>query len=150
MVLIRLRCGLPLADLALGNHLGESIVSRIFTTWIDILYFHLYELCRMPDHWDDLGNAEQFSTFPDLKVVIDCTAILVQKPSSLKANKEVYQQYCFVFTALTVPVDFTSSGTILLLGYQQKKPHSVCIQHATFFFYSHGKSLLELQYTSTP
>lgn len=128
MVLIRLRCGLPLVDLALGDHLCESIVSRIFTTWINILYFHLNELCRMPDNCDDLGKAEQFSTLPDLKVVIDCTAILIQKPSSLKANKEVYHQYCFLFAVLTAPVNFTSPGTILLLGYQQKKPHSVCIE----------------------
>ena len=37
MVLTRLRCGLTLADLALRNNLCESIVSRILTTWINLL-----------------------------------------------------------------------------------------------------------------
>ena len=60
MVLTCLRCGLTLADLALRNNLCESTVSRIFTTWINLLYFHLKELCQMPDYCDDLGKAEQF------------------------------------------------------------------------------------------
>ena len=47
----------------------------------------------MPDYCDDLGKAEQFSKFPDLKVIIDCTEIFTQKPSSLKANKEIYSNY---------------------------------------------------------
>ena len=47
----------------------------------------------MPDYCDDLGKAEQFSKFPDLKVIVDCTEIFTQKPSSLKANKEIYSNY---------------------------------------------------------
>ena len=47
----------------------------------------------MPDYCDDLGKAEQFSNFPDLKVIVDCTEIFTQKPSSLKANKEIYSNY---------------------------------------------------------
>ena len=93
MVLTRLRCGLTLADLALRNNLCESTVSRIFTTWINLLYFHLKELCQMPDYCDDLSKAEKFSNFPDLKVIVDCTEIFTQKPSSLKANKEIYSNY---------------------------------------------------------
>ena len=71
------------------NNLCESTVSRIFTTWINLLYFHLKELCQMPDYCDELGKAEQFSKFPDLKVIVDCTEIFTQKPSSLKANWEI-------------------------------------------------------------
>ena len=49
----------------------------------------------MPDYryCDDLGKAEQFSKFPDLAVTVDCTEIFTQKPSSLKANKEIYSNY---------------------------------------------------------
>ena len=93
MVLTRLRCGLTLADLALRNNLCESTVGRIFTTWINLLYFHLKELCQMPDYCDDLGKAEQFSNFPDLKVIVDCTEIFTQRPSLLKANKEICSNY---------------------------------------------------------
>ena len=93
MVLTRLRCGLTLADLALSNNLCESTVSRIFTTWINLLYFHLKELCQMLDYCDDLGKAEKFSKFPDRKVIVDCTEIFTQKPSSLKATKEIYSNH---------------------------------------------------------
>ena len=47
----------------------------------------------MPDYCDDLGKAEKFSNSPDLKVIVDCTEIFTQKPSSLKANKEIYSNY---------------------------------------------------------
>ena len=93
MVLVRLRVGFTLTDLGLRFGLSESSVSRIFTTWINILYFNLKELCQMPEYCEQLGKAEQFSEFPDLRVIVDCTEIFTQKPSSLKANKEIYSNY---------------------------------------------------------
>ncbi|XP_044180975.1 uncharacterized protein LOC114947456 [Acropora millepora] len=92
-VLTRPLCGLALPELALRNNLRESNVSRIFTTWINLLYFHLKDLCQMPDYCDDLGKPEQFSKFPDLKLIVDCTEIFTQRPSSLKANREIYSNY---------------------------------------------------------
>lgn len=93
MVLIRLRVGLTLTDLAHRFGLNESSVSRIFTTWINVLYFHLKELCQMPEDYEEFGRAEQFSAFHNLRVIVDCTEIFTQKPSSLKANKEIYSNY---------------------------------------------------------
>lgn len=39
------------------------------------------------------GKAKQFDSFPDLRVIIDCTEIFTQRPSSLKACKEIYSNY---------------------------------------------------------
>lgn len=38
-------------------------------------------------------TAKQFSQFPHLRIVLDCTEIFCEKPSSLQANKEVYSNY---------------------------------------------------------
>ncbi|KAL9982931.1 hypothetical protein ACROYT_G005046 [Oculina patagonica] len=92
MVLVRLRVGLTVTDLALRFGISESSVSKIFTSWINLLYFHLKDLCEMPESETD-GKARQFSKFPYLRVIINCTEIFTQKPSSLQANKEIYSNY---------------------------------------------------------
>lgn len=92
MVAVRLRVGLTLPDLALRFGISEASVSKNFSAWINLLYFHLKDLCQMPDY-EECGKAIQFSSFPDLKVIVDCTEIFTQKPSSLKACKEVYSNY---------------------------------------------------------
>lgn len=90
MVLVCLRVGLTLTDLALRFSLSESSVSKIFTTWVNLLHFYLKDLCQMPSYCEDHGKAKQFSKFSHLNVIIDCTEIFAQKPSSLQANKEMY------------------------------------------------------------
>ena len=92
MVMIRLRAGLPLRDLAQRFALSVSSVSKICTAWINLMYFELKKLCQMPD-WDQTVTAKQFSQFPHLRIVLDCTEIFCEKPSSLQANKEVYSNY---------------------------------------------------------
>ena len=92
MVMIRLRAGLPLRDLAQRFGIFVSSVSKICTAWINLMYFELKKLCQMPD-WDQTVTAKQFSQFPHLRIVLDCTEIFCEKPSSLQANKEVYNNY---------------------------------------------------------
>ncbi|KAL9978094.1 hypothetical protein ACROYT_G015575 [Oculina patagonica] len=92
MVLVRLRVGLTVTDLALRFGISESSLSKIFTSWINLLYFHLKDLCEMPESETD-GKARQFSKFPYLRVIIDYTEIFTQKPSSLQANKKIYSNY---------------------------------------------------------
>ena len=75
MVLVRLRVGLTITDLALRFGISESSVSKIFTSWINLLFFHLKDLCEMSECEMD-GKAKQFSKFPCLKVIIDSTEIL--------------------------------------------------------------------------
>ena len=92
MVMMRLRAGLPLSDLDQRFGLSVSSVSKICTAWINLMYFELKKLCQMPE-WDQTVNAKQFSQFPHLRIVLDCTEIFCEKPSSLQANKEVYSNY---------------------------------------------------------
>jgi len=92
MVLVRLRVGLTIPDLSSRFGISESSVSKIFTSWIKLLFFHLKDLCEMPESEMD-GKAKQFSQSPCLKVIIDCTDFFTQKPSCLQANKEIYSNY---------------------------------------------------------
>lgn len=92
MVLVRLRVRLTITDLSLRFGISESSVCKIFTSWINLLFFHLKDLCEMPESEID-GKAKQFSKLPCLEVIIDCTEIFTQKPSCLQANKEIYSNY---------------------------------------------------------
>ncbi|XP_022786107.1 uncharacterized protein LOC111326390 [Stylophora pistillata] len=92
MVAVRLRVGFTLPDLALRFGISEASVSKNFSAWINLLYFHLKDLCQMPDY-EECGKANQFSSLPDLNVIVDCTETFTLKTSSLKACKEVYSNY---------------------------------------------------------
>ena len=92
LVLVRLRVGLSVTDIAQRFGVSESNVSKIFSAWINILYFHLKDLCQM-SAYEENGKAKQFSSFPDLRVIVDCTEIFTHKPSSLQACKEIYSNY---------------------------------------------------------
>ena len=48
--------------------------------------------CEMPES-ETNEKARQFSKFPSLKIIIDCTEIFTQKPPYLQANKEIYSNY---------------------------------------------------------
>lgn len=89
---VRSRVGLTLPDLALRFGISETSVIKNFSAWISLLCFHLKDLFQMPDY-EECGKTNQFSSFPDLKVIVDWTEIFTQKPSSLKACKEVYSNY---------------------------------------------------------
>ena len=78
MVMIRLRARLPLRDLAQRFGLCVSSVSKICTAWINLMYFELKKLCQMPD-WDQTVTAKQFSQFPHLRTVLDCTEIFCDR-----------------------------------------------------------------------
>ena len=89
---MRLRVGLTVTDLSLRFGISESSVGRIFTLWISLLHFHLKDLCEMPLS-ETNGKATQFSKFPSLKIIINCTEIFTQTPSCLQANKENSSNY---------------------------------------------------------
>ncbi|XP_070537880.1 uncharacterized protein [Ptychodera flava] len=94
LVIVRLKLGLLTVDLAYRFGISQSTVSRVFTTWINFLYTELFQICTMPDR-DELNQHKllSFSRFPDTRVVIDCTEMFTQSPSSLTARKQVWSEY---------------------------------------------------------
>lgn len=79
MVLMRLRLGLLLCDLADRFSISTSQVSRIFTTCTCI-----ETNCFLPKLSILQNNVPKcFKNFADTRIILDCTALFVEKPSYL-------------------------------------------------------------------
>ncbi|XP_068712765.1 uncharacterized protein [Montipora foliosa] len=92
IVMIRLKVGLFQKDLAHRFGMSEATISRVFTSWINLMYIELNDLCEMPD-CESSEKAKQFGKFPMVRVILDCTEIYTEKPSSVQANKAIYSHY---------------------------------------------------------
>ncbi|KAG5273005.1 hypothetical protein AALO_G00171710 [Alosa alosa] len=94
LFLMHLSAGLDLRDLAIRFRIHSSTASRIITTWTHFLY-HLLGSIRLwiPPEEVKAHLPPDFSFFPDTQVVLDCTEIYCQTPSSLLLQSEVYSTY---------------------------------------------------------
>ncbi|XP_078585178.1 uncharacterized protein LOC144867211 [Branchiostoma floridae x Branchiostoma japonicum] len=95
MFLCRVRQGLAENDLAVRFGVSQSSVSRLLITWANYLYFMLGSLAIWPSRSVvDKNMPECFrKTYPKTRVILDCTELKVQTPSSKVLNSETYSQY---------------------------------------------------------
>lgn len=94
MVLVRLRVGLYIQDISDRFGIDESQVSRIFTTWVNFLYYELKEMFPFPDQETILFNMpKEFARYPTTRVIIDCTEVFVETPSSLNLQSATWSNY---------------------------------------------------------
>lgn len=94
MTMVRLRLGIPSADMAIRFGISESTFSSIFTAWICLLSIELEAICKMPESIvDDTPQAECFSEFNNVRIVLDCTELFAETPSALSAHKQFYSAY---------------------------------------------------------
>ena len=95
LVLYRLRCNALEKDI--GDRLGlhPSSISQIVATWINFLFFKLKQLPIWASRQmvDDEMPACFKTHYPKTRVIIDCTEIFVQMPSSFRAQSQTYSQY---------------------------------------------------------
>lgn len=95
LVLCRLRQGFHEDHLAHLFNISTSTVSRIFITWINFMYLRLGEV----NIWKsreaiDLSMPEAFKAkYKSTRVIIDCTEVKCQMPSSLHLNGELFSSY---------------------------------------------------------
>ena len=95
MVMCRLRQGFHEDHLAHLFHISVSTVSRIFITWINFMYLKLGTISIWPSRKAvDLTMPESFkSKYKSTRVIIDCTEVKCQMPSSLHLNGELFSSY---------------------------------------------------------
>lgn len=94
MVMMRLRLGLLLIDLQHRFKVSSGRISRVFTAWIKFMHSCFNELIFLPK----LSVLQQrvpkcFGNFSDTRVVLDCTELFVQTPSSLENKTTTYSHY---------------------------------------------------------
>ena len=95
LTLCRLRVNIPEKVLADNYNISVSEVSRIFATWLDLLFSRLIQL----PVWAVRRTVEE--TMPELfrqkypltRVVLDCTELFIEKPSWFRAQSETYSSY---------------------------------------------------------
>ena len=95
MVLSRLRCEVLLEDVANRFGLLTSHVSRIWITWIAFLYQRLRALPIWPSRQlVDANMPARFKiSYPQTRVIIDCTELFIERPSSCRSQSITYSSY---------------------------------------------------------
>ena len=93
IVLVRLRTGMNLSNLARAFSVNQSWLSLMFTTWINLLSCELEDLTLYVNNDYALHGAEAFRQFPRTRFVIDCTEVFCERPSSLAARKQLFSNY---------------------------------------------------------
>lgn len=95
MFLCRLKCGLMAQDLAVRFNCHVSTVSRKIITWANFLYFILGSIniwCSKEQIKEKMPPSFKLS-YPSTRVIIDCTEIKTERPSSLALGSKCYSTY---------------------------------------------------------
>ncbi|XP_070378554.1 uncharacterized protein [Dermacentor albipictus] len=116
MTLLRLRRGIGGVELARNFLICESQVSRIFTTWVNLLQRELKKLTTLPSR-EALQPylPKSFRDFADTRLVLDATEVRIQRPSSLSAQRQTFSAYKH-FNTYKVLVGCTPDGYIAFVS----------------------------------
>ena len=112
LVMCRLRQGYAEVHLA-HFKVSQSTVSRIFFSWINFFVFETW-----PDKYLALQKSmpEAFKQkYPSTSVIIDCTEVRCQMPSSLLLNSELFSSYKS-HTTLKGLIGISTKGSITFIG----------------------------------
>ena len=95
LVMCRLRQGFPETHLADLFNISQSTVSRIFITWLNFMYLRFGSVNIWPSRSNvQSAMPEEFKEkYPQTRVIIDCTEVRCQMPSSLLLNTELFSSY---------------------------------------------------------
>ena len=117
MTLVRLRQGLYERDLSNRFSISQSSVSRITTTWINLLYHSLKSLERYPPwHIVKKYMPEVFKQqYPNTRLIIDATEFGIERPSSLVSQSTTFSAYKNKNT-VKVLIGIMPSGAIVFIS----------------------------------
>ena len=86
LVLLQLKAGLFVHDLADRFEISTSLVSCICNTWINFLSMELPGLFPLPSQELVRKNMPQeFSEYPTTRIILDCSDVFIQRPSIMLA-----------------------------------------------------------------
>lgn len=94
MTLVKLRLGLQNVDCAARFGVSASTFSSIFTGWVTLLSQELEKISKMPPTTEiETDSANCFSEFPNVRIIIDCTELFAERPSSVGVHKQFHSNY---------------------------------------------------------
>ena len=94
LVLLRLKVGLFVHDLADRFGISTSLVSRICITWVNFLSMELPGLFPFPSQELVRKNMPQeFSEYPTSRIILDCSEVFIQRPSAMLAQSETWSDH---------------------------------------------------------
>ncbi|WAR25153.1 hypothetical protein MAR_010857 [Mya arenaria] len=93
--LVKLKLGLQTMDCSMRFGMSTARCSVIFTAWVTLLSQELEKICKMPPttECDNMYNAKCFNEFKNLRVIVDCTELYSETPSSVGAHKQFHSNY---------------------------------------------------------
>ena len=116
MVLMRLRLGLLIEDIAQRFHISKSTCSEILNHWITYLSLKLSFLIPWPSGQDIAKRLPtKFKRYPRCRVIIDCTEIFTQTPQSLQYKTLLYSHYKSHMTYKSL-IGIDPTGTITFVS----------------------------------
>ena len=95
LVLVRLRCAFPIEDLSVRFDISTSNLSRILITWIDFLHAQV----RMLPVWASKETVIETmpkcfkDAYPTTRVILDCTEIFIEMPTSYRSQSATFSNY---------------------------------------------------------
>lgn len=117
IVLCRLRRGLSERHLAHLYGVAQSTISRIFVPWINFMFLKFGQVCIWPPKSvvQETMPADFKEKFSSTRVIIDCTEVFCEMPSSLLLNSELFSSYKHHVT-LKGLVGIAPSGAITFIS----------------------------------
>lgn len=117
LVMMRLRLGLFERDLSHRFNVSVTTVSRVTRTWVRFLRCEFEPLINIPPN--DVIKLHMPGVFkkvyPRLTVIVDCTEIEMEKPSSLDAQSACYSSYKSR-TTMKALLGITPSGVLCFVS----------------------------------
>ena len=117
-VLVRLRLNLFVVDLASRLGVSSGTLVNIFQKWLDVMFVRLQFLITWPSRETVRNNMplvfEQL--YPNCRVIIDCSEIFIETPTSFDARCRTYSNYKKHNTVKFL-IGITPCGTISYLSH---------------------------------
>ena len=117
LVLMKLRLNLLTADLAYRCGISIGLVSKIFQKWLEVMYVRMRFLITWPSREVLQQNMPLVfkQLYPNCRVIIDCSEIFIETPSSFAARSKTYSNYKKHNTVKFL-IGITPCGTISYLS----------------------------------
>lgn len=96
VVLMKLRLGLTHQDLAFRFRVSCGTVSNIFHEWLNVMAKELQCLVRWPSRKEirrNLPTLFKTTGFQQVRCIIDCTEVFIERPTSLQTRAITYSHY---------------------------------------------------------